>query len=508
MTTPALPQALTTAVLTNPAPLAVDQPAQLDVIFSNRGQQDVYCDQIIVTLPVGHLAQDLIHTHEHIHTTAHDTSGTWTFTQVQDGAIEGLPPDEEHRFAGKATPAAGSEKTIAAAGLRLHLDNLQINSQIGSATVGVHAHIRRLGDETWSWEHNHHRLDKYPARPDLVPVANLRIIEGGPDSTNDVITQIDRGKKITLRWDGPDTAYTLHSTVLENGKAEIAKGKRHYTVEAGLVKRDTTFILQATRQDDGHQKDAYLTTTIGVTSPKFNGTIVARDIAAEEKLIVGSENFDGMEKGDTWVGGTSTFRNGIQGEKEELTVKGKLKAAGNIEAGNVAVTEKLVVGSTDFGDMKKGDIQIHNALRGGKEVLTLDNNVRITGKATVDKTLAVKGTILGKPDIEWPRLEEMPWERVAPSNGILIVTMRVESAHRTRNVHIDAKVGNNWEYMGSAVVDYGDSPDTWGGSAVVPLNKDQGYRVRNIDPIKSNGADHLSVCFIPILSEESSSEIE
>ncbi|MBD0743019.1 hypothetical protein [Streptomyces sp. CBMA152] len=390
MTTSTLPQTLTTAVLTNPVPLAVGEQAQLDVIISNGGQQDVYCDQIVVTLPVGSLAQDLVHTHERINTTAHDTSGTWTFTQIQEGAVEGIPADEEHRFHGKATPTSGSEKAIAAAGLRLHLDNLQINSQVGSATVGVHAHIRRPGDSTWTWEHTHHRLDKYPARPDLVPVTNLRIVKGGPDS-KEVITQINAGQEFTLKWDGPGdkVAYILYGA--PQGPKEFLGSQHSYTVEGG-IKRDATFTLLARAQEvGGHQKETYLATAVIVTDPEFDkltvdGVIEAKDVAAREKLLVGSTNFGDMNKGDVRVGGKLNLSAG-------LGVTGDVSVDGDIE---------MKVGDDvrgKFGRSKSFDgVMLHSAfhvtgtLYGYDKTLTIGDMAKFEEPVTAGKGLTVKGT--------------------------------------------------------------------------------------------------------------------
>ncbi|RLU76095.1 hypothetical protein CTZ27_38660, partial [Streptomyces griseocarneus] len=173
-TTAARIQSLTTAVLTQPVPLAVGQPAALDIIISNGGQHPVHCDQIIIILPTGHLAQDLLDPNQHPNASAHDTTGTWTFTQIQPGVLEGLPPGEEHTFYQATPDPSDTTHTFTKAGLRLHLDNFHTNNEVGTTRLEIRTHVRHPGtNNAWTWEHSHHHLDKYPARPDLVPLTNL-----------------------------------------------------------------------------------------------------------------------------------------------------------------------------------------------------------------------------------------------------------------------------------------------------------------------------------------------
>ncbi|WP_116209051.1 hypothetical protein [Streptomyces olivoreticuli] len=332
---------MTTAVLTQPVPLAVGQPAALDIIISNGGQHPVHCDQIIIVLPAGHLAQDLLAPGERPNTTAHDTTRTWTFTQIQPGVIEGQPPDEEHTFY-KATPDTdNTTHAFTRAGLRLRLDNFHTNEEVGTARLEVRTHVRHPGtNDTWTWEYSHHYLDKYPARPDLVPLTNLRIVQGGASSET-VITQTERNQKFTLKWDGPNTAYTLYSPTLPNGKTDLADTVRDHTIEKG-VERDTTFTLCATAQSVGHQKDSYLTTTIAVEEPSFPHLTVDKITANGEENWRGSKllTIDGalrVEKESHFFGtvcggkGTLTVGDDVVAQKD-LTVSKDMNVAGAVEA--------------------------------------------------------------------------------------------------------------------------------------------------------------------------------
>ncbi|GGX54854.1 hypothetical protein [Streptomyces noursei] len=326
---------LTSAVLTQPVPLATGSGATLDIVISNGGQQPIHCDQIIVVIPVGDLAQDLLPPNQKIKASAQSTAGAWSFTQMQQGALEGIPDDEEFIFNGttqdsyRATRQDNSVHAFTKTGLHLTLEIPTVNDEVGTASIEIRSHIRNSDDGNWRWEYSHHQLDKYPARANLTPVANLHIVEGEADSKK-IVTQISRDKKFTLKWDGPDIAYTLYSPAFKNGHVEVTKGekKEHYhTVDAGVVTRDTTFTLRAKSPSRHRKRDSYLTTTLTITEPKFPSMDIAGHIRAAS--ITAGESVRSQEVKVHDEHGSVSIRDGKLTATKQLFSEGEIATNGN-----------------------------------------------------------------------------------------------------------------------------------------------------------------------------------
>ncbi|RLU79744.1 hypothetical protein CTZ27_36580, partial [Streptomyces griseocarneus] len=194
----------------------------------------------------------------------------------------------------------------------------------------IRTHVRHPGtNNAWTWEHSHHHLDKYPARPDLVPLTNLHIVQGDA-SSNTVITQTQRNQKFTLKWDGPNTPYTLYSPTLPNGNIELSESTRQHTIEKG-VERDTTFTLRATAQSEGHQKDSYLTTTITIEKP------ILPHLTVTSITSNGERNGDGHQiltiDGAVQVGKECHVFGTLYGQNSTLTVGDSVVAKKDLTVG-------------------------------------------------------------------------------------------------------------------------------------------------------------------------------
>ncbi|WP_162889905.1 hypothetical protein [Streptomyces olivoreticuli] len=526
MTTAPPRKALTTAVLTDPVPLAISQPAALDIIISNGGQREVYCDQIIVILPAGTLAQDLIKTSEKIQASANDRPRAWSFSEVEDGVLEGIPTGEEYVFPGankKIIFKSSDSNSFTENGLRLHLDGFSVNSEVGTATIAVRTHIRNPGDTDYAWETEYHRLDKYPARPDLVPLANLRIVKGD-QSGDTIVTQVGKGDKFTLKWDGPDTDYTLHSPAIFKGEVTLPSATRFYVVEGG-VERDTTFTLHATYQKDTHQRTAYLTTTIGVTNPIIeSATIGTAQIT--QKLTAGNVECSNVTATGVIEGKSSITAAGYIESKSNITAAGYIESKSNITAvGYLWSKQRLYLGTDkDYnsishvagGGFKADATFTTNGIDTGSITATgltvngnasITKNLSTTGSMTAANSLTVSGSLTTNGDVSFKGMKKLyvdsrsnifgGWQKLplsggggtftAPSDGLVIVTFQANYKSgvvggvtiTTGEVSVSGYVvASNWNYY-----------DT----CTLPVKRDHEFKITTLERLSS-----ISAYWIPL----------
>ncbi|GGX54861.1 hypothetical protein [Streptomyces noursei] len=338
---------LTSAVLTQPVPLTVGREATLDIVIANSsGQQSVQCNQIIVVIPAGNLPQDLLPTGQKTRASTESTAGAWSFTRIKEDALNRVPDGERPTFSGttkygyQATPHKDAVHTFAKVKLHLVLEIPRVNDEVGTATIEVRSHVRNSDDDDWRWEYSFHQLGKYPARANLTPVANLHIVEGEADSKK-IVTQISRDKKFTLKWDGPDIAYTLYSPIFDGGCIQVAKNKKNdlcHTIEAGVITRDTTFVLQSTSQSGLHEQGSYLAITLTATEPTFPSMEITENIRAanvtatrmlkSSKFEVRSQHDSVNIQGGKLVATKLLFSEGDIGAQGRVFIKGQHHATG------------------------------------------------------------------------------------------------------------------------------------------------------------------------------------
>ncbi|MEU5418235.1 hypothetical protein ACFY1P_03945 [Streptomyces sp. NPDC001407] len=498
---------LTYSMATVPAPLATDRPAHIDIVVSNSGTEAVWCKQILVVLPAGDLAQDLVPA-EHSITPTVQPSGQWTVGKIEGGVFLALPKDEMAAFTAGGTPLTvrptkGESVSLTTDGLLLRLKVLQTNTLAGTALLRVRETVS-VDNETWETNEVVLPLAKYPSAEALTAdvVGNLALHEAGtngnPSSTP--ATLLKPGQEAVLSWTAPSDA--VCDVYYDGGKhaATLSKQSTWEHRVTGLT-RDTHFHVQVELDRSGGKITHHLSTAVAVEEPTFPQLTVTKITAGgrrgkyEQPLLTidgavrveKDSHFSGMvevEKESHFYGtvyggeGTLTVGDAILAKRSltaeaDVTVKGKLTAQNDVETKKLAVTEKALVGSTNFSGMADGDLWIR-------------------GKFSADR--AELNTLLGTPEKLTGAFDGT--ERTASSHGLLLLWARTLGSHATRTIYVSIDNGNGWEVVGAATIDYGNAPDLKGSSATVPLRKGQKYMIWQ----EGSGGGTTDAYFFPVLS--------
>ncbi|AZQ69845.1 hypothetical protein EKH77_00155 [Streptomyces luteoverticillatus] len=478
---------LTYGLATVPAPLATDRSAHIDIVVSNSGTEAVLCKQILVVLPTGDLAQDLVPAGHRVVPTVEPVD-QWTVDEIESGVLLTLPQDDMAAFTAGGTPltvrpASGESVSLTTHGLLLRLKDFKANGLAGTALLRVRETVSVDNGQTWETNQVVLPVAKYPAvealTADVVGDLVLREadINGNPGSVP--VTLLAPGQKAILTWAAPSDA--ICDVYFDGRHAGPLTGQEKWQFPVTGLTRDTHFHVQVTLKRSGDTITQHLSTAVAVAKPVLEQLTVTQ-LTAVKITSGGRTNNDGHQlltiEGAVEVDKESHFHGNVYGgngtlivgdavvakkslsAEEQVTVTGSLtaqtvKARDEVLGKKLAVTEKALVGSTNFSGMDNGDLWI-------------------SGKFSANR--ADLNTLLGTPDKLTGAFNGT--ERTAPSHGLLLLWIKTVGHHATRTVYVDINTGGeNFETVAAASIDYGNAPDVWGASATVPLRKGQRYKI-------------------------------
>ncbi|WP_414170544.1 hypothetical protein ACMATS_37155 [Streptoverticillium reticulum] len=463
---------LTYGLATVPAPLATGRPAHIDIVVSNSGTEAVLCKQILVEIPTGDLAQDLVPAGGHVRPNA-EPKEQWTADEIESGVLLALPQDELAAFTPGNTPVVvrpvtGESVSLTTHGLLLSLKDFKANGLAGTALLRIRETVSVDNGQTWETNQVVLPLAKYPMAealtPDVVGDLVLREIDtnGNPGSTP--VTLLKARQKAALTWTAPSDAVC---DVYYDGRHDgPLSGRDKWQCDVTGLTRDTQFHVRVTLERSGETITHHLSTAVAVEEPVFPQLTVTKISAGGQRgkydhpllTIDGAVQVekDSHFSGSVGVAGESHFYGTVYGGDGTLAVGDAVVAKKDLTVtGKLAVTEKALVGSTDFSGMGNGDLWI-------------------SGKFSADR--ADLNTLLGTPDKLTGAFQGA--ERTAQSHGLLLLWIKTVGRHATRTVYVDINTGgDNFETVAAASIDYGNAPDVWGASATVPLRKGQRYKI-------------------------------
>ncbi|MFD1538815.1 hypothetical protein [Nonomuraea guangzhouensis] len=333
------------AVTTDPDPLQVS-PASgnpsyggLTIVVSNNTSQAIYCRQIQFTLPIGTLAQDLTNVTTGILTAA-TPSGNWQLTQTSDGVFTALPTAPQY-------------EEITTDGLVFQIYNIVVNQQVGTFTLTVQE-TSSLDDSNWQIQTGTFDLAKFPYGfffGDLAPSAPL----------------VQYHESVDLTWTGSDgPIYTMFA----GGHAYDVTDTRTWT--SCRLTGDTTFLLQASLQQQGETVTAYQSTTVIVADPSLTATdlTVLTTSTLQGPVTVGTT----AQQTSLTVNGTSTLG---------TTSTGPLTTAGATVTGNLNVNGPSTLNGTTVNGTLNGtnSASLNNLTANGLSALS--GTVTLLGQGSV-----------------------------------------------------------------------------------------------------------------------------
>ncbi|MEU1671213.1 hypothetical protein ABZ752_04160 [Streptomyces roseifaciens] len=488
---------LTYSLATVPAPLATDRPAHIDIVVSNSGTEAVLCKQILLVLPTGDLAQDLVPAGHRVVATV-EPSDQWTTDEIESGVLLTLPQDEMAAFAPGSTPvtvrpATGESVSLTTHGLLLRLKDFKANALAGTALLRIRETVSVDNGKTWETHQVTLPLAKYPPAEALTAdvVGDLVLREADVDDNPDSapVTLLTPGQKAVLTWTAPSDA-TCYVHYGDGKRSEALSGRDKWRFPVTGLTRDTQFHVRVMLQRSGETITHHLSTAVAVAEPVFPQLTVTKITAGGRRgkneppllTIDGAVEVekDSHFRGSLGVAQESHFYGTVYGGEGTLTVGDALVAKKSVSAeagvtvtGSLAVTEKALVGSTNFDGMNTGDLWIKGKLSADRADLT---------------------TVLGTPQKLADAFDGR--ERSAPSNGLLLLWVRTVGHHATRTIYVNVHNGQEYETVAAATIDYGNAPDVKGSSATVPLRKGQKYTIWQ----EGSGGGTTDAYFFPLLS--------
>ncbi|RLU81811.1 hypothetical protein CTZ27_31925 [Streptomyces griseocarneus] len=520
---------LTYGLATVPAPLATDRPVHIDIVVSNSGTEAVLCKQILVEIPTGDLAQDLVPAGHRIVPTV-EPADQWTVDEIESGVLLTLPQDEMAAFTPGNTPltirpASGESVSLAAHGLLLRLKDFKANKLAGTALLRIRETVSTDNGQTWETNQLVLPLAKYPPAEALTAdvVGDLVLREtdanGNPGSTP--VTLLKPGQKAVLTWTAPADATC---DVYYDGRHKHLSSQDKWQLPVSGLTRDTHFHVQVTLQRSGDTITHHLSTAVAVEEP------VLPRLTVETIKANGAKNGDGHQfltiqgamqvKEECHVfgtlyggGGTLTVGDAVVAKKNvsaeaEVTVTGSLTAQ-KVQAQDEAQAKKFIVDAVQAKELTVDEVQAKELVVDGVQTKTLavtekalvgstnfsgmDNgDLWISGKFSADR--AHLNTLLGTPEKLTEAFDGR--ERQAPSHGLLLLWARTTGSHATRTIYVSIDNGSGWEVVGAATIDYGNAPDLKGSSATIPLRKGQKYMIWQ----EGSGGGTTDAYFFPVLS--------
>ncbi|MEV6669523.1 hypothetical protein [Streptomyces sp. NPDC051162] len=283
---------LTYGLATVPAPLATDRPAHIDIVVSNSGTEAVLCKQILVEIPTGDLAQDLVPAGHRIVPSV-EPSDQWTVDEIESGVLLTLPQDEMAAFTAGGTPltvrpADGESVSLTTHGLLLRLKDFKAGGLAGTALLRVRETVSVDDGRTWETNQVTLPLAKYPPAEALTAdvVGDLVLREadtdGNPGSTP--VTLLNPGRKAVLTWTAPsDAVCDIH---FDGRHAGPLSGQDKWQFPVTGLTRDTYFHVRVTLKRSGETITHHLSTAVAVEEPAFPHLTVTGDLTVGKDMNV------------------------------------------------------------------------------------------------------------------------------------------------------------------------------------------------------------------------------
>ncbi|MEV4923815.1 hypothetical protein [Streptomyces roseoverticillatus] len=283
---------LTYGLATVPAPLATDRPAHIDIVASNSGTEAVLCKQILVEVPTGDLAQDLVPASHHIASSV-EPADQWTVDEIESGVLLTLPQDETAAFTPGNTPltvrpTSGESVSLTTHGLLLRLKDFKANALAGTALLRIRETVSVDNGQTWETNQLTLPLAKYPPAEALAAdvVGDLALHEadtnGNPISTP--ATLLKSGQKAVLSWTAPSDASC--DVYFDGRHAGPLSGQDKWRFPVTGLTRDTRFHVQVTLKRSGDTITHHLSTGVAVEEPVFPQLTVTGDLTVGKDMNV------------------------------------------------------------------------------------------------------------------------------------------------------------------------------------------------------------------------------
>ncbi|MEU1375038.1 hypothetical protein ABZ442_15410 [Streptomyces triculaminicus] len=283
---------LTYGLATVPAPLATDRPARIDIVVSNSGTEAVLCKQILIEMPTGDLAQDLVPAGHRIVPTV-EPADQWTVDEIESGVLLTLPQDEMAAFTAGSTPlavrpAGGESVSLTTHGLLLRLKDFKANALAGTALLRLRETVSVDNGRTWETNQLTLPLAKYPPAEaltaDVVGDLVLREADANTNPGSAPVTLLKPGRQAVLSWTAPSDAVC---DIYYNGEhaAQLSRQDKWQLPVAGLT-RDTHFHVQVTLKRSGDTITHHLSTSVAVAEPVFPRLTVTGDLTVGKDMNV------------------------------------------------------------------------------------------------------------------------------------------------------------------------------------------------------------------------------
>ncbi|WP_367139737.1 MULTISPECIES: hypothetical protein [Streptomyces] len=323
---------LTYSLATVPAPLATDRPAHIDVVVSNSGTEAVLCKQIVLVLPTGDLAQDLVPAGHRVVPTV-EPADQWTVDEIESGVLLTLPQDDLAAFTAGGTPLAvrpvsGESVSLTTHGLLLRLKDFKANALAGTALLRIRETVSVDNARTWETHQVILPLAKYPPAEALTAdvVGDLALREADADDNpgSTPVTLLAPGRKAVLTWTAPSDADC--DIYFDGRHAGPLSGQDKWQFPVTGLTRDTHFQVRVTLKRSGETITHHLSTAVAVEEPVLPqltvgdlhgqaGTLTVHDAVVAKKNL--SVEADVTMTGDLTIG-------------KDMNVTGAVEATGDI----------------------------------------------------------------------------------------------------------------------------------------------------------------------------------
>jgi hypothetical protein len=331
------------SITTSPAPLRASAPkanpsmGEIQIVVSNGTEDPIWCKQIQFVFQVGDLAQD------YYDSTAVDGIGyaaspsdEWQLSRIAEGTFSGTPKQTQYQ-------------QITVAGLAFQIYNVAANQQVGTFVLSIEETSSKDGINFTTYTTSY----KIPKFPPGFFVGNF--------ASN--VPMVPHNGQAVLTWSGSDLA--KYEILYANTSHDVTNLRSWPTPN---LSTDTTFILQASAQQNGETVTANQSVTIIVQNPDLNAT----SITAASGQINGPLTVTGLATMSTTASVTGKLTAGSIGagpttldsltmnvgaiQAQNVTVRGVLTATGfasllqapvalNINASYKANTDGIVIGS-------------------------------------------------------------------------------------------------------------------------------------------------------------------
>lgn len=313
------------ALNTLPDPLQVS-PATGNIVYaslsfsiSNNTSAAIEVSEILFTLPIGDLAQDITTDATAIMTSV-SPAGVWNISMISTGLF-------------KAEPASGAPVTVTKEGIIMQLFNIPVNQETGTVSISIQENASNPTSPAQQ-RNAVFEIAKFPY--------GFYFTNFSPN-----LAQVPDKGSVTLTWEGSDQAtYSMNF-----GGAPVDVSELRLWVSPPLL-NDTTFLLIATVVSDGQTVTRTLSTTVVVANPELSATSLAVSGTA---TIQGATSLSGAvtTSNGLTVGGAATLNNTLAvagaATLSSLTVNQASNLAGGVSTAALTAATASISGSTSVG---------------------------------------------------------------------------------------------------------------------------------------------------------------